>query len=452
MHADTPPELTLRERELLELVVTGATNQQIALALHISINTVKAHLRNIFAKLGVESRTEATLLAIQQGLVDVHAAPATEETPQAVPPPARVWPDLHAVRWPLHPLQRAAILIGVLMLAAALVWPLARALRPVPHSRLVDVSSSPASGGQVDPVSRWKVRASFAVARGRFAQAIVDGRLYVLGGLTDSGCVAQVEVYDPQADRWAQRSDKPTAVANIGAVTVGGLVHVPGGLDDAGQVRNVHEVYDPVADTWSTAAPLPVALCAYAIAPAEGGFYLFGGWDGRRYLDTVYCYDAAADAWRIAAPLRAARGFAAAVAAEGRIYLLGGYDGERELDLCESFDPALDALGQDPWRTHTAMANGRAGHGAALVDGSLFVVGGGWDRPLESNERYDLANDAWSSFETPNAEWHALGLSAIETASGTMLFAVGGWSGRYLNTVEAYQASYRIFLPSTKGD
>lgn len=67
-------QISEREREILRLVATGATNQQIAQQLNISINTVKVHLRNIFGKIGVVSRTEATLYAVRAGLVSVERA------------------------------------------------------------------------------------------------------------------------------------------------------------------------------------------------------------------------------------------------------------------------------------------------------------------------------------------------------------------------------------------
>lgn len=63
-------ELTEREIEVLEQVVTGATNQEIAEKLHITKNTVKIHLRNILEKLHVQNRIQAAVQAVREGLLD----------------------------------------------------------------------------------------------------------------------------------------------------------------------------------------------------------------------------------------------------------------------------------------------------------------------------------------------------------------------------------------------
>ena len=77
----TRDELSERELEILRLVATGASNKEIASRLFISANTVKVHLRNIFTKIGVVSRTEATLYALKNGLVDPSYLPKAEEAP-----------------------------------------------------------------------------------------------------------------------------------------------------------------------------------------------------------------------------------------------------------------------------------------------------------------------------------------------------------------------------------
>jgi DNA-binding NarL/FixJ family response regulator len=62
-------ELTAKELEVLNLVVEGKTNNQIGLALKISAKTVEKHLHVIFQKLGVVSRVEAAIMAVQESLV-----------------------------------------------------------------------------------------------------------------------------------------------------------------------------------------------------------------------------------------------------------------------------------------------------------------------------------------------------------------------------------------------
>lgn len=63
---DTAP--TDRERDVLDLLVAGRSNREIANELHVSESTVKNHLHALYAKLGVESRSQAISEAIRRGL------------------------------------------------------------------------------------------------------------------------------------------------------------------------------------------------------------------------------------------------------------------------------------------------------------------------------------------------------------------------------------------------
>jgi DNA-binding CsgD family transcriptional regulator len=65
----SPAGLTAREIDVLRLVATGITDAQVAQALHVSPRTVNAHLRSIYAKLGVPSRSAMTRFAIEHGLI-----------------------------------------------------------------------------------------------------------------------------------------------------------------------------------------------------------------------------------------------------------------------------------------------------------------------------------------------------------------------------------------------
>jgi NarL family two-component system response regulator LiaR len=74
----TPGGLTEREIELLRLMTRGLSNKEIASEVSLSIRTVQGHLRRIFKKLGVHSRTEALIYALKEELVTLEDVPLGE--------------------------------------------------------------------------------------------------------------------------------------------------------------------------------------------------------------------------------------------------------------------------------------------------------------------------------------------------------------------------------------
>ncbi len=81
----TRTPLTIRESEILQLLASGLSNKLVASALNIALGTVKAHTKAILDKLGARSRTQATVIAAQRGLLGHHSP----LRPDAVPPPQR---------------------------------------------------------------------------------------------------------------------------------------------------------------------------------------------------------------------------------------------------------------------------------------------------------------------------------------------------------------------------
>lgn len=437
--ADQECPLSEREREILELVATGATNQQIARELYISVNTVKVHLRNIFTKLEVASRTEATMVALREGWVSVEGVVAEGEAAEAPREIVRFEPlPVEPLPWP----RRIFLALAAALLVALLAWVRMPAAQPMsgPGGEFTDHSAIayPALPAEA---SRWKQRMPLSLPRARLALAFYEGQLYAIGGDTVDGITGQVARYDLHNDTWVPLADKPTPAANVEAAVLEGRIYVPGGYTAEGEVTDVLEIYDPQTDQWSSVAPLPAPRCAYGLTAFEGQLYLFGGWDGRSYVGTVYRYDPQADTWSEGVPLQTPRGFLGAAALAERIYVVGGYDGVREYPLCEVYDP------QEGWNSCAPMAVGRGGLGVATVGGRLYAIGGGisGDWQIVSNEWYDPRQDVWTSFETPFiGQWRNPGVAT----DGTSVFAVGGWSRDYLAHNEEYRALYRLFLPA----
>ncbi|MEZ4515424.1 MAG: kelch repeat-containing protein [Chloroflexota bacterium] len=337
--------LSDREMEVLSLLPSGASNKSIAEELSISPYTVKTHLRNIFAKLEVSSRTEAITVAMQQGMLAVPgdatletsngagvSAPANEAAPAPVDtsPSPDAGPAPRRSPW----VYLVPALLGLLALIAGVYWfaqwQAGRTALPEPLFAEEPIGET-----------RWSVSRPLPESRVSQAIASIGLDIYQIGGETAEGVVPDVWVYDTASRLWHEAADKPTAVADATAAELFGEIYVPGGRLPDGQLTDVVEAYSPSQDAWRRIAPLPQPL-SNGLAVAEGGFlYVIGGQGEDGVLDTVYVYDPGADSWRPVSSLPEPRTLTAGASLTGQIYVVGGTDGDKAQATCYTYNPAL---------------------------------------------------------------------------------------------------------------
>ncbi len=448
--------LSEREIEIIELVAEGLTNREIATRVFLSPNTVKVHLRNIFSKTGVASRTELTVLAMQEGWI---AAPVTplnpvedkgaqedalvevglEETPALFTetPPLVGEVPLALASWPRW--RWIGLVLGLGLALTMLLLPqqagqavVVPGLEQGPIAATVSRPATTENG--------WQELSSLPIRRAGMGVVAADGKIYAIGGMTQEGTSDRVDIYTIQTEDWQTASPRPQALGNVGAVVLGQKILVPGGCDaNWNPSADVH-LYDIAHDTWEEAAPLPEPLCAYALSVSQDRAYLFGGWDGADYRAVAYAYSPETNNWKELSPPSVARAFGAAAVLQESVFYVGGYDG-REWDLCEIYLPE-----KNRWETCEPMLQPRGGLGMTVVGGQLHVVGGGWDTYLAFSERYNHANDRWTTFKTPIVgKWRHAGVTSWD---GT-IYTVGGWDGDYLNRTYSLEIlQWRIFLPN----
>lgn len=410
--------LSEREKEILQLVAAGLTNREIAQKLTISPNTVKVHLSNIFEKTGVASRTEATLYAIEHGIVDVPGGEAVASQPK---------PGLGRQVigfWAAIGLLVVVILVMVLFNA-------------FPSTSAAETQTS------ADLSERWQQLAPMPAPRQGMAVAVYGEEIYTIAGEGPEGVSGMVFRYSPEQDAWQTLQTKPTAVADVQGVLIGEKIYVPGGRDSSGAPVTALEIYDPRRDVWETGADLPAAVSAYALADLEGLLYLFGGWDGETALDTVWVYDPAADRWTQGTSLPIPCYDARAVALTDRIVVLGGRTQTRVLSDARVYFPSRDVNGEGPWEAFVDLPEGRSAFGAASIYDSVYVVGGEVSGKGESGLL--ITGEEWVTLPTLQ---DYVGCQTTVVSLDSLLFVLDSTDLQTPTEVWAYQAFYySIYIP-----
>lgn len=226
-------------------------------------------------------------------------------------------------------------------------------------------------GGSDEPRSRWVTAPS--LLHGRSAHAVVsDGAVvYALGGTGDQGQpVLEVERFDGAA--WTEETTLPGEGLNApAAALLDGKLYVLGGFETTTNVAtDAVLVYDTAAKSWGEAARLPAPRGGHAAVVLNGRIHVLGGGDSVSTLAHHSVYDPAADAWSELAPLPRAKGSPAAVVLDGRIWAIGGRSGPDDFGDVDVFDPESGT-----WSPGPALPP-RGTHGAAVHEGAIHVFGG----------------------------------------------------------------------------
>jgi len=424
-------ELSEREVEILQLVATGASNKEIANQLYISTNTVKVHLRNIFSKIGVSSRTEAAMYAVQNGLVQSVGEDHQELSGQLPIPEGSPGMRSRFLRY------GALVIIGLILVAGSII---------VTYLLREPITSGSTQTEIAAEINRWQVQSGLPTARQGLAVTAFENAIYAIAGESPEGVTGLTEIYNPETDSWAAGNPKPIPVVDAQAIVLGGKIHIPGGRLASGEVTNILEIYNPRTDEWERGTEMPIGISAYAMASFEGKLYLFGGWGGSNYLSSVFEYNPITNSWSELTNMRTERAYAGAVVAGGKIFVIGGKNNQSPLSINEVYSPEFDHEGMDPWSEAAPIPDPRYALGVTNIVDNIYLIGGAHDSSeADYSYIYLPVSNSWQELQHPfSHNWTHFG----QVLLGMRMYLIGGEIEETpSNQNISYQAIFTLSIP-----
>ncbi len=225
----------------------------------------------------------------------------------------------------------------------------------------------------------WSTTTPLPEGRHHAGIAAYNGKLYVIGGFTKSlfsiwKPVDTVYRFDPTTAEWEELASMPTARGALGVAVLDGRLYAIGGFDGTTNPSAV-EIYDPTANSWAATTPIPTPRDHLAVLTVGMKIYAIGGrprLDYSQNLATVEEYNTHEARWRTKAALPTARSGIAAGVIDRRIFVLGGESDAGTFTTNEMYLPTVDR-----WQTMAPLPTARHGLGAAVINGRLYAISGG---------------------------------------------------------------------------
>jgi N-acetylneuraminic acid mutarotase len=252
-------------------------------------------------------------------------------------------------------------------------------------------------------------------SRAWFTSSVVNDKIYAIGGFGDSTLSTTIDVFDPAANKWSTLVTTGTFTprGSLASAVLDGKIYVMGGMtgpETPDHMSNKLEIFDPATNSWSTPSTTGTFtrrnnLCACVI---DGKIYTMGGFDASNDVNAFEVFDPATNTW--SSPKTTGmfnpRGAFTAHVIDGKIYVIGGFNnlaakGHRVLGEVDIFDPSTNTWSAP---ATTGTFNARLLHASGVIDGKIYVVGGTQNirDPLTTNtiQVFDPETNAWSTVKT----------------------------------------------------
>ena len=332
--------------------------------------------------------------------------------------------------------------------------------------------------------AKWEVISELPTHRKSFSTAVVDGKIYLIGGtlfehargvLRDPGPgiwrgpfgMSLVEVYDPETNTWQRLADMPTVRAGAKTAVVDGKIYVMAGYagkDNHGKnfkFLKAVEMYDPQTDTWVRKQDMRIPRIQFGVGAVAGKIYAIGGLldpkeekpglQGR--IDLVEVYDPVSDTWAKRADMPTRRDGVRTAVIDDTIYAIGGSGwpqvgaGGPALRTIEVYEPRVNR-----WRKRSDMPNLRKSFATIVIADKIYLIGGyteGGHGRLASTEVYDPATKRWRLTPTPPAP--TLPPFSTVVINGK-IYAFGGTTEdrEFSPTVEVFDTGFRAVTAKGK--
>jgi N-acetylneuraminic acid mutarotase len=289
---------------------------------------------------------------------------------------------------------------------------------------------------KADTSDSWTTMAPMPTARGQFGVAVVNGKIYVIGGTNDGMPLNTVEVYDPKTNQWLTETPMPTARSSFATAVYHNQIYVIGGTVGSGFVGN-NEVYDPASHKWQTKTSMPTPRADLSANVVNDKIYLIGG---KRYSSTspFYAetninevYSPLNDTWTTETPIpNGVQGYTSTVL-DDKIYIMGGSrqaSPENTLltDSVEIFTPKTGNWSLGTKLPHLNSYGSATATVGFMVPPRIYYIGGFSSEFNAQNDVYFPENNSWglaAPMPTPRAYF---GLATLND----VLYAIGGYNGK----------------------